>query len=83
MPSRAKDLTAFGQAVREARDARGVSQDQLSLEGGGDRAFVSALERGQRNPTLANLLRVCRALKVRPSDVFRRWEELIGWKDSD
>jgi transcriptional regulator with XRE-family HTH domain len=82
MPPRSEDLSAIGRAIREIRTTRGISQEQLSLDAGVDRAFVSALERGQRNVTLGNLLKVCRALDVKPSDVFRRWEKHVGWKTS-
>jgi transcriptional regulator with XRE-family HTH domain len=80
MAPRSEDLSAIGKAFREIRTDRGISQEQLSLDAGVDRAFVSALERGQRNVTLGNLLKVCRALDVKPSEVFRRWEKHVGWK---
>lgn len=80
MPSRSEDLQALGEAIREARKKAGLSQEQLALEAGVDRAFVSAVERGQRNVTLGNLLKVCRTLNERPSALFKHWEHLIHWK---
>lgn len=80
MPPRSKDLQALGEAIRKARQKAGISQEQLALDASVDRAFVSALERGQRNLTLGNLLKVCRALGVRPSDLFRHWERIVDWK---
>lgn len=82
MPSRPTDFGALGQAVREVRTSRGVSQERLSLDAGVDRAFVSALERGQRNVTFGNLLKVCRALDVRPSELLGLWEGHIHWQES-
>jgi transcriptional regulator with XRE-family HTH domain len=78
---RSDDLLALGAAVREARRRTGMSQERLALEAGLDRAFVSALERGQRNVTFDNLIKVCRALGARPSGLFGRWEQLVAWKD--
>lgn len=83
MAPRSEDLSEFGKAIREARAEHGVSQEGLASDASVDRAFVSALERGQRNLTLVNLLKVCRALEVRPSDVFANWEERIGWGESE
>jgi transcriptional regulator with XRE-family HTH domain len=80
MPPQSQDLLALGEAIREARKKAGLSQEALALSADVDRAFMSALERGQRNVTLSNLLKVCRALDERPSALFKRWERLVGWK---
>jgi transcriptional regulator with XRE-family HTH domain len=79
MPSRSADFLALGEAIREARTKAGISQEQLAFDANVDRAFVSAVERGQRNVTLSNLLKVCRALDEQPSAIFKRWEQLADW----
>lgn len=83
MPPRSKDLEALGQAIKEARLARGVSQERLALEAERDRAMTSAAERGVRNLTVINLLRLCRALDEPPSKLFERYERIINWKSTD
>lgn len=80
-PLQSEDHLALGQAIRAIRKKAGLSQEQLALDAGVDRAFISALERGQRNVTLTNLLKVCRTLDERPSALFKRWERLVGWRD--
>jgi transcriptional regulator with XRE-family HTH domain len=80
MPPRSKDLEALGEALKEARRERGISQEQLALEAERDRAMTSAAERGVRNLTVVNLLRLCRALDEPPSKLFQRWERIVGWK---
>jgi len=77
---RSEDLQALGEAIRAARKKAGLSQEQMALAAGIDRALASALERGTRNVTLNNLLKVCRALDERPSTLFKRWERISGWK---
>jgi len=79
MPPRSEDQLALGRAIRAARTKAGLSQEQLALDAGVDRAFVSALERGQRNVTFSNLIKVCRTLDERPSTLFKRWERAVGW----
>jgi DNA-binding XRE family transcriptional regulator len=55
---------ATGAAVRELRARRGLSQEQLGLEGGLHRNYVGAVERGEINPTFRILLQLCRGLDV-------------------
>ena len=71
-------LRDFGQAVREAREELGWSQEELGFEAGLDRTYVSGVERGKRNPTLRIVRQVCRALGVRPSTLIRRAEDAGG-----
>ncbi|WP_419186354.1 helix-turn-helix domain-containing protein [Rohdeia mirabilis] len=58
---------------------QGLSQEAFGFEEGLDRTYVSGVERGGRNPTLAILLKWCRALGVPPSVILRRAEEAAGW----
>ncbi len=44
--------------VRLLRVMRGWSQEALALEAGLDRSYVGAVERGERNPTLASVERL-------------------------
>ena len=69
-------LKAVGQAVREARDELGVSQEELGFESELDRTYISGIERGVRNPTVETLSRLCRSLGVRVSELIARAEEL-------
>jgi transcriptional regulator with XRE-family HTH domain len=60
---------AFGALLKELREERGLSQAQLALESEVDQTFVSLLERGRRQPTLATLFALCDALRVQPDVV--------------
>ena len=60
-------VVAFGAAVRTARVERGWSQEDLGFEADLDRTYVSGIERGVRNPTLAIIWRLAKALGVKPS----------------
>ncbi|MBB4363473.1 transcriptional regulator with XRE-family HTH domain [Bradyrhizobium sp. CIR18] len=53
-------------AVRRARKGLGLSQEDLALEAGLDRTYVSQVERGTRNCTIIVLARLARALKTTP-----------------
>lgn len=54
----------LGLAIRQARGELGVSQEQLAELAGLDRAYLSGLERGTRNPTLETMRRLAQALAV-------------------
>ena len=53
-------------SVRRARKAAGLSQEDLALEAGLDRTYISQVERGKRNVTVIVLARIAGALKVTP-----------------
>jgi len=57
----------LGANVRRHRKLRGMSQEELSLEAGMKRSYVSDLERGTRNPSVRALGRLADALGVRPA----------------
>ncbi len=70
MTIRSPAHAAFGQAIRAIRNRRGVSQESLALRCGLDRTYISGIERGTRNPSLTNILRLAAALDVRPAELF-------------
>lgn len=58
-------LVQFGSRVRKERKARGLSQERLGFEAGVHRTFVGAVERGEVNISLINILRLAGALGVK------------------
>jgi y4mF family transcriptional regulator len=56
---------ALGRAVRAARAARGLRQEDLALASGTGRRFIGDLERGKPSLQLAAVLSVLRALGLR------------------
>jgi len=66
----AGDLERIGGAIRAARNGRGLSQEALADAAGIDRSHMGKIERGERNVTLLNLLRVARALGIRASTLL-------------
>lgn len=66
----------FGLVVRRARMAAGLSQEGLAMLAGLDRTYVSSLERGKRNPTLATLERLASALGRSLSSLLHEAEQM-------
>lgn len=55
--------------MREVRAERGLSQEALADLAGLHRTYVGGIERGERNPTLANVERIAKALRVTPAQL--------------
>jgi transcriptional regulator with XRE-family HTH domain len=67
---------AFGQALRNRRLANGMSQEQLGLESGVQRNFISLIETGQNQPTISTIFKLALALNVKPSVLVSEAEKL-------
>jgi len=57
-------LAVFGSTLAEIRRSLGWSQEQLALETGIARSYLSGVERGRRNISLVNIVRLAKALKI-------------------
>jgi transcriptional regulator with XRE-family HTH domain len=73
---------AFGQAAREIRKERGLSQEQAALDGGIDRAYYGHIERATKSATLRTVWKMASALGVPVSDLFIRAERILEAQDS-
>jgi transcriptional regulator with XRE-family HTH domain len=54
----------------------GLSQEALAEACDLDRTYISGIERGSRNPSLTNILKIAAALNARPADLLTRTEHL-------
>lgn len=61
--------------MRELRLACGLSQEQLALEANITPAYLCQVERGNRNPTVALMGRLCTVLGVTLAEFFSEQEE--------
>ena len=73
-------LDAVGNSVRALRKKRGLSQEALADKAGLDRAHLGRIERGTRNVSLLNLVRIANGLSVPPSLILRSVE---SWGDTN
>lgn len=61
----------FGANVRRVRVYGKMSQEDLAFKCSLDRTYISGIERGVRNPSLANVEKIAKALKVSPSELVQ------------
>ena len=66
----------FARNLRQIRNRRGLSQEELAERADLHRTYVSGLEREIRNPTLSVIEKIADALEVRP-------DELLAEKERD
>jgi transcriptional regulator with XRE-family HTH domain len=59
----------FGRRVRSHRQALGLTQEGLAERAGLHWTYVGSVERGERNLSLLNVLRLAKALKIDPADL--------------
>ncbi|TCJ40098.1 helix-turn-helix domain-containing protein [Parafrankia sp. BMG5.11] len=62
---------AFGERVRARRHELGKSQEQLADDCGLHWTFVGQVERGKRNISLHNILKLAGALEIDPGELVR------------
>jgi len=61
---------SFGQVLRQLRQERDLSQEDLGLESGYHRTYISLLERGKKNPSLQTIFQLAKSLNVEPSEII-------------
>ena len=71
------DAVKVGQIVMFFRKQKGVSQEVLSGLADIGRTHLSAIERGERKPTLETLYRICNALDIKMSTFILKLEEIL------
>lgn len=60
----------FGNQVRNLRQARGVSQEELAFISNLHRTYISDIERGTRNISLDNINKIAVALNISLKSLF-------------
>ena len=75
-------LLLLSAAIQARREVLGWSQERLADKCGFDRTYISMLERGKRNPSLLNLLKLANGLGISISKLtttlsnrlYKRWQ---------
>lgn len=63
-------LRKFGAAVRRYRRMASLTQEEFADLCEMDRSYLGGVERGERNLTLLNVIKICDTLKVNPSEIL-------------
>lgn len=60
----------LGSNLRDARKRLGLTQEEVAERSGVHPTEVSRIEAGKRDPRISTLLRLARALEVRPGELL-------------
>lgn len=71
------DAKIVGDVIAEIRKRKGISQEVLSGLADIGRTHLSAIERGERKPTLETLYRISCALEIKMSDIVLEIEKRL------
>ena len=67
----------IGSVLKELRNNKGLTQEQLSGLATLDRTHYSKLERGLRSPTIETLFKIAQALDMKPHKIIKIIEDKI------
>lgn len=68
--SKSASLIKFGESLRRLRLNSGLSQEELAERANIDRSYLGAIERGEHNVALLNILKIANALHIQPSQLL-------------
>lgn len=72
MPTESKNthLVAIGRHIRAMREAAGYSQEDFADHAEMDRTYYGGIERGERNVSVLNLIRLAHAFNCNIGELF-------------
>ena len=71
------DPNKVGMEIRNLRESKGLTQEQLSGLATLDRTHYSKIERGLRSPTIDTVFKIAFALDIKPHDLIQVIEEKV------
>lgn len=60
----------IGKRLREAREQKNLTQDDVAKKTGITASYFARIERGEENPSLAVLQSIINVLKIKSSDIL-------------
>ena len=76
------DAVTVGKVIQRYREQRGLSQEIVSGFADIGRTHLSAIERGQRKPTLETFFKIAEALSISPSTLMQQIEDELKKKST-
>ncbi|MBA3856950.1 MAG: XRE family transcriptional regulator [Cyanobacteria bacterium PR.3.49] len=67
----------LGEVINQRRKRLKLTQDDLAAESGVNRAFISNIEQGRRNPSIGAVASIAKGLKTKVSKMLAKCEECM------
>ena len=64
-------LQRFGQQVRNLRQRKAMSQEELAARAGVHRTYIGMIERGEKNVTIISMMKIATALDIEISELLK------------
>lgn len=78
-----EEIKLIARRLKRARIEKKLTQLELSLQSGVSQNMIALIETGKRNPTFQTIIKLCRALDVRLSDILQDVEPTAKTDDTD
>ncbi len=65
-----KTQQQIGRKLREIRDRKDLLQEDVAIAVGISITYYAGIERGEENPTIAVIEKICKVLKIKSSDIL-------------
>ena len=65
------EYTKLGLNLKKIRTKKGISQGDIAKELGVSRGFISTIENGKTNPTLATIAKLAKAVGASVNDLLK------------
>lgn len=66
-----KESVKLGKNLKQIRTEKDISQGDIAKELGVDRGFISTIENGKTNPTLATISKLAKAVGVTTNELLK------------
>lgn len=71
MTGEQKFLSSFGKRLSAIRKQKGMTQEKLADMVDVHRTYIGFIEQGKRNPSVSNIYKIAKALKIDITDLFK------------
>ncbi|HSW96232.1 MAG TPA: helix-turn-helix transcriptional regulator [Candidatus Saccharimonadales bacterium] len=65
-----KTQEQIGRKLREIRDQKDLSQENVAKAAGISSTYYAGIERGEENPTITVIENICRLFKIKSSEIL-------------
>jgi len=76
-----KFQSVLGETIRELRQSEGIAQEKLANLAEIDRTYMSAIERGLKNPSVKIIFQIAEGLGINPSEIIAELENRFNKPD--
>ncbi len=73
-----KELVLIARRLRKARKQKKLTKLDLSFKSGVSQNMIACIEAGKRNPSFQTMIKLCRALDIRLSDILKDIEPVAN-----